>query len=395
MKSTALYILVFVFVVGWWAVAFQHSSSDFNPIISPSYQIKTSELLSYLKPLQREVLKKALAGDTRLMMELISQWDGDAEVLTKRDIKHIERLSAEKLLQATIISQLIRDSSPVELHQINSHLRISSISDDCNISILSPKHHVRLLPQTDMSAGLLLAICEPQEIIALPIGIMNSPLYSRKKIKQIKSCASKLRSEQLYQLAPDIAFIASYTHPSTKEQYNNLSIQTYTTNHIDSIQNIQKSLLKFGHLSNHPLEASLLAIFIDAAFIAIDNRLCALTEKANSKSTLYLYHHHHFKVPTTKCLSGQLMCRACSKYSALKCPIANDDHHWRLPIDQEAIIKAQPSFLLLAANQSLTIEGLRDIPILLLDEYVQESPNQFIVLAYYDIYQALTTAHYL
>ncbi len=395
MNSTMLYILTIAFIAGWWITAFKTTTSSSISVIVPLNNLETEKLIGYLSPIQREALKEALAGNTRLMLQLINQWETDAEALTVQGKQNIDKLPSDKLLQATVIGQLIRDSSPEELQRINNELRSCCVTNDCGHSICANKISMKLLPQTDMTAGLLLALCDPEEIIALPSGIMNSPLYSNKKIANIQSCASKLRSEQLYLLSPDIACLAYYTHPSTKELYSNLSISTYTTKNLDSIHDIQNTLIKLGHLSNHPLEATLLSIFIDSALIAIDNRITALSKTPALKSTMYLYHHHHYMVPTNKCLSGQLMNRAVSKYQGLTCHIPDHDTHWRLPISQETILQSNPDCLLLASATPIATEALKETPVFILDEYVQDSPNQYIVLAYYDIFQALAAAHCL
>src|SRR5438132_4503345 len=54
-----------------------------------------------------------------------------------------------------------------------------------------------------------------------------------------------------------------------------------------------------------------------------------------------------------------------------------------LPIGQEAILQANPDCLFLACVAPVATETLKERPTFLLDEYVQESPNQYIVLAYF------------
>lgn len=397
MKSTTLYTLVMAFILGWWWMAFHSSPPNSLAIVHSDPHLKTCDLLSHLSPLQRDSLKQALAGNTKLMLKLILVWEKDAEILSAKGIKNVKRLPAEELLQATLIGQL----TDGDLQDINNKLRCKSIQDDCGNVIALHKRSDKILPQTDMAASFLLALCEPKEMVALPVGVSKSPLYDPQKIRQIPLCAHSLHSEQLHLLKPDVALLAYYSHPGTKELFHHLSIPLYTTKNLNTVEEIQTSLLKVGHLCNHPLEATLLSIFMHSAFLTIDNRITLLSETASLKNVLYLYHHYHYMVPTTKCLSGQLMTRAAMHYPGMSCFIPTHETHWRLPFEQEKIIQANPDCILMAAAHPSLIPSMHELSpvpsgkIFFLDEYVQESPTQYTVLAYFDIFHVLAAAHTL
>ena len=273
----------------------------------------------------------------------------------------------------------------------------------------SKTHFNASFPKRFVAASFLLAIAEPHEIVALPKGMRHLPqLYDPAKLALIPADIDRTHSEKLYLSHPHVAFVAPYSHPPALEVLRNQQMQLYTIKYIDTLAEIQDALLKVGHASNHILEAQLLAIFIEASFFAIDNRLQALFEhrrEENAIQLLYLYCHHHFMLPTNKCLTGQLMARALTHCPHVTCPIPTSNKDWRIPCDQEKIVQLNPDCLLVttpdAAATHKIIERIRGSnplkafasnKIFTLDEAIQESPTQYLVLAYYDIYQALAAA---
>ena len=346
------------------------------------------------------------------MVKLIEQWDQDASLLAHQGISNVQRLPAEQLLQAHILGHLIQNSSPQALRELNCKMNLDSIMDDGGRMLQIKDSYRRFLPQTFVAASFLLAIARPEEIIALPKGMRYLPqLYQPERLSLIPDNIDRTDSEKLFLAQPHLAFVATYSHPPALEVLRNQNIQLYTIKYVDTLAQIQEALLKVGHASNHILEAQLLAIFMEASFLAIDNRLQALFERSGPNGPplemLYLYYHQHFMLPTTRCLTGQLMARALSHCSHLSCPIPQSND-WRIPFEQEKILQADPDCLVISApfhSSVQTIPGnlavLRQLKayqsnrIYYLDEAFQESPTQYIVLAYYDIYQALADVHSL
>lgn len=410
------YLLLGSFIVGWWALAFRPVSSAIplvSPLTSQSLSLKTSNLLEELSPLQRDALQRALAGHFPLMLDFIDQWDQDAQLLVKKGVQGIQRLPEEKFFQAHVLGHLLQNSSPESLRQINCKMNLEWIRDDGGRLVRIDDSFQRFLPQTFVAASFLLAIAKPHEIIALPKGMRSLPqLYSREVLEKIPANIDSTHSEKLYLAHPDLAFVAPYSHPPALEVLRNQKIQLYTIQHVDTLADIQEALLKVGHASNHILEAQLLAIFMEASFIAIDNRLQALQELAlpsqAPRKMLFLYYHQHYMLPTTKCLTGQLMTRALQRCPHLSCPIIKSEVEWRIPFEQEKVLQAQPDYLVIstpyfsnsppitafkpALHQS---EAFKSRQIFYVDETVQESPTQYIALAYFDLYQALAATYCL
>jgi iron complex transport system substrate-binding protein len=414
-KSCLPYLLLGCFIIGWWMLAFRPPAVPISypaALSSQSLALKTSVLLEELSPLQRDALQRALSGHFSLMVEFINQWEQDAQLLAQKGVKGIQRLSKEKYIQAHILGHLLQDSSAGYLRQLNCKMNLDWIRDDNGELIHIEDSFQRFLPQSFVAASFLLSIAKPHEIIALPKGMRYLPqLYTSDMLAQIPNNIDRIHSEKLYLAHPNLAFVAPYSHPPALEVLRNQKIQLYTIKHIDSITDIQEALLKVGHASNHVLEAQLLAIFMEASFLSIDNRLQALNESKNSqipRRLLYLYYHQNYMLPTSKSLSGQLITRALSHSSHMSCPIPQNQEEWRIPFEQEKILQAQPDYLIIstpyfsnsqpiahhhdALQQSDAFKSQR---IFHVDETIQESPTQYIVLAYFDLFQALAATYCL
>lgn len=400
------YFLFTSFIMGWWVLAFHSTSkTSFLPIEnSQSLALKTSVLLETLPPLQRDALQRALAGNFPLMLEFIDQWDKDALLLTHQGVQGVQRLSAETYLQAHVLGHLLQNASQESLRQLNCKMNLEWISDDNGHPLRIEDTFQRFLPQTYISASFLLAIAHPHEIIALPKGLRQlKQLYSPEKLAQIPVDIDRLCSEKLYLSKPDLAFVAPYSHPPALEVLRNQNIQLYSLKHIHTVEEIQEALLKIGHASNHILEAQLLAIFMEASLYSIDNRLCALQEKIDLSKPphrfLYLSHRQHYALPTTKCLTGQLMARALKHCPHLSGSIPESQEEWSIPFEQEKILQTAPDVMIISTryphlqqhvNPALhQTEAFKSKQIFYVDETVQESPTQYIILAYFDLFQAL------
>jgi iron complex transport system substrate-binding protein len=417
LSSWLIYFLLGGFIVGWWMLAF-HMNSPSHSSLSVDHSpqtlaLKTSTLLQELSPLQRDTLQHALTGHFSLMLTFIDEWEQDAQLLANKGVKGIQRLPAETYLQAHILGHLIQDSSPERLHQLNCKMNLEWMQDDHGNLLRIEDTFQRFLPQTFVAASFLLAIAHPSEIIALPKGMRHLPqLYTPHLLAQIPNNIDRTHSEKLYLAHPDLAFVAPYSHPSSLEVLRNQNIPLYTIKYFDYLTDIQKALLKVGHASNHILEAQLLAIFMEACFLSIDNRLQALQELTDSsqppRKLLYLYYHQHYLQPTTKCLSGQLMTRALQHCLHLLCPIPQSQNEWLIPCEQEKIVYSQPDYLIIATplrTHSSPIthhqpalqqsEAFKSQRVFYIDETLQESPTQYIVLAYFDLFQALAATHCL
>ena len=74
------------------------------------------------------------------MLKFIDQWDEDAQILTKKGMKGIERLPTEDYVQAHILGSLLHDSTPEDLRKINCKMNLEWIKDD-NGRLLKIEEH--------------------------------------------------------------------------------------------------------------------------------------------------------------------------------------------------------------------------------------------------------------
>jgi iron complex transport system substrate-binding protein len=176
----------------------------------------------------------------------------------------------------------------------------------------------------------------------------------------------------------------------------------------NSLEDITFELKQMGMIVGKSLEAQLLAQFIEAAMIAIDNRLALLTAQHEAAGTipprlLFLNYHHNYSIPTQKTLNGQLIARLGSRDISLEFAHENDkSNEWMISVSKEKIVNLQPDCLVvitenpdLVKNEILNDQALSQLPavknnrLCFLNEAIQHSPSQYIVLAYYDLAQTL------
>jgi iron complex transport system substrate-binding protein len=419
-SSFFLYLSCGTFILGWWTLAWMEKPayplSQQATFIDHSLTLRTSDLFPFLASLNRLTLQEALGGRFDLMLKLIEEWDLDAQVLTEKGMKGVQRLSNESYLQAQLLAKLIESYPDDQRVKINNQLRSRLILDDNGKQIDLTHPLQQFFPQTYVAASFLLAIANPKQIKGIPKGLRALPhLYSTKLLQQIPTDLDNLQGEKLYLAKPDIAFISHYSHPNTLQVLQSQGIQLYAIKNIDTLADIQKILLKIGHLCNRPIEAQLLHLFIEASLMMLDNRLSALytfhhlpSSVKPVKSVLYLYHQQHYMMPTTKCLTGQLWKRALQYHPGIICPLSEDPYLWRLPFNQEKIVNFDADCLIISTpsleaykNQILYSFALKQLKsfhfkhLFYIDETVQESPTQYIVLAYFDIFQALAATYLL
>ena len=406
------YSLCAFFILGWWTWAFFPSTSPSQTTNFPSHLVTTPSILDEISVLDRNALHQALAGDFSLMLDFIIQWEEDAQILIQKGIPTVQRLSSSLYQQAILLGHLIKHAPRETLQELNQKWNVKTIEDDQkNILSLSP-HFQRFLPQTYLAASFLLAIAPPEEIVALPHGLRYlTQLYSPEKLAPISRDLQHIHSETLHLMQPHLAFVAPYSHPLILDMLRQQHVQLYSINGLNSFQEIEKTLLNIGHATHHHLEAHFLALFMRACFLAIDNRLEALHHNffpSSPKRLLYLSYQHHFQLFTSKSLSGQLIQKALTHCPHLSCSIPTSATEWRIPFEQEKIIQAQPEYLFVSipqhAHSSLNLSLLPSLQhspqlhiqhIFYLDEIVQEFPSQYVLLGYFDLFQALSTTYFL
>lgn len=407
--SFLFYLIPFASILVWWTVAFR--SAPIPASLTPDASIiqkksPSPSILKYLSTMQREQLHKALSGDYHLMIKLITDWDHDAQIMEQMGFKEIKRLSTHHFLRCQLLARQINSSSSAELNRLHDDYRSEFIPDDIGNLFDLSKSYGRFLPQSYVAASFLLALCEPESIVALPKGMREQKsIYPIEITRLIKLDADRYNTEKLYEAKPDIAFIADYSHPSTIQALQRQNIPLFTLKHIQSPEDIQDALIRIGNVINRPLEAELLSFFVEAAMQAIDNRFKVLNTTFNAPHAqprvLFLKHHLTFSTPTSRTLTGKLLKRMGVK-SLIGDETSQNKFAWTVPLYQEQILDLNPDYIIIAANpidtdknntlkESLLQNLIHQQKIIaFVDDTVQESPSQYLVLAYYDIFEALT-----
>lgn len=404
MKAIKTYWLPVLLIICWWCAAFHHATKESAPSIAttpPPSHLNVSEV-SLIK---REHLKEALAGDSDLMMTLIADWDIEAQMLQKLGTGNYARLSAEDFLRSQILGRHLR---------LTKNLSSGSLHEPSDLDryLRSTESHAtdrKFLPQTVASASLLLALAETREIIALPEVLRNqSELFPPSITNQIPLSIDRHNSEKLFLLSPTVAFVANYSQPTTIQALKNQGVILHTMGDLCSIVAISKEIVKIGAIINRPQKAELLTLFIEAAMCAIDNQVRLLTQRLEESHqeiprVLCLNHYQNFSVPSPSSLTGQLLERIALfditlPYASQKAPGDN----WVVPIGQEQIVNLNPDCILIITENKQAIEeeiftesSLKDVmavknkKIFFLDDAIQMSPSQYVVLAYQDLVEAL------
>lgn len=404
------YLFLGGFIFFWWFLAFKFENTPIPspPSFSQPLFISNATLLNALSPLNRQTLKNALAGDFSLIRDLIEGWDEDASYLLKKGLKNVSRIDAEKLLQARILATLICDSTEEELHTLNSKICLKTLRDDRKVTHAIEDHFCRFLPQTYASASFLLSIVDPKKIIAIPRGMRRlSQIYAPENMQQISCDVENLNSEALYLQRPDVAFVAPYSNPSTLSLWRSQHIPLFSigrTNSV-SVEGIEQALLKVGHATRHLVQAQLLAIFMEAAFLAIDNRLEVLTSTDDKSlkdlKLLYLRYHQQFFIPSQQSLEGKILHRLLSHCPRIKSLTSKSFGAWQKSFEKEQITTFDPDIFIVSLShakheQEINHHVLSSIlnsrkRVCFVDEDLQTSPTQYITLAYYDLYEALAS----
>lgn len=403
--SKFTYLTIGLFILGGWLFSFypfsKETSTSSKPIdaLEP---LQASKLLAPLSSLERNDLIQALSGHTKLMAQLINDWDMDAQILEHNGVKNIKRLPADDLLKAQLISRLLHTEPPYYPDQ-NRLLQQSYIIDDSGKAIKLSHKNSRFYPQTFATASFLLAIVPPQKIIAIPTQLYQyNHLFAWDRLAKIAHRCDDCTGEALAPSKPSLVFVSPYSQPETIQSLQNKGLDLFFLKGGETLKDIHDSLLKIGYATGHALEANLLNLFIEACFLSLDNRFQAIQAfHQNSgfiKKILYIHLDQAYTQPTTKSLTGQLFSRAINQSQGLSCEIPNSSSEWRIPITKEKIAQERPDFVVVSChlNEMTMIPVLPSVEIkniFYLDENVQESPTQHIALAYFDIFQIIAAMH--
>jgi len=397
------YFISITLLLLWWSFAFRHSfdlSSQAAP--QPNLVHIPAPLLEILSPLQRDTLKEALGGDFSLMTKLIADWDIDAQLLESRGVLQAKRLSRKKYIKAQLIGRQLKKNR-------KRVFQTQTIYDDLGVGLNLEKPLTKFLPQTYISATFLLTLAPTEQIVAIPSGLRDqTQFFPRQMTDKIPLDIDRYNGEKLFLVKPDVAFVANYSHAHTLHALHSQGIPLFTFKHFETILEIQSALTRTGQVINRPLEADLLNLFIEASLLAIDNRVLAFNVHLNEQGIhnpriLYLNYRSQYSLPTSRTLTGKLLERMNIQ---LLSQLSEKQSEWFVPIYQEQIRRLDPDFLIVAsaypdrmAAHLQEDEAMKELTaikanrIAFIDDAVQQSPTQYVILAYYDLFDAMKTAY--
>lgn len=416
-----VYGLALAVIIIWWFLAFgkspvpqtidtalEHSiDNSLGPMQSPS--VAASVIIN------RDSLRQALAGDFVLMIRLIADWDIDAQLLEAKGINEIQRLPQMDFLRAHMLGRALTNPQNNELIHLKNESNIHEVADDMNNKIsLNPKmaKYQRFLPQTYTAASFLLALVPFSQIVALPNKLREqTELYPKAITDCILLDIDRYNSEKLFEEGPDLAFVAHYSHPSTLQALRSQGIQLYMMKDLNTLQAISQELMNIGRLVNRPIEAELMTLFLSAASIALDNKLTLLKQHYSNRhkplpTVLYVNYHNNFSIPTSRTLTGHFLQKIAAWDISLK---YGEDHGfqkmWTIPIDKEHILNLNPDCLIIATEHPQAVKkhimqdtalqkvkAVRRQQLYFVSECTQQSPCQYIILAYFDLIDSLASA---
>jgi len=375
-RRVVFYSAAILFITLWWAVAFSpeigktvNKNSPFyaKRIDNPSLSIGPSSLST----LNRNEILEALSGKTELMCRLMLDWDLDAQILQETGYHQIRRLTSK------------------ELFFIKTYLREAKSSPRAGNDAKA------YLPYTYDSAGILLALLSTEQIAALPTGFRNQKhLFPARLTDAIPHDVDPFHIDHLQPSKIEHAFIAPHSHPITLKAMEDRGIDLINLGTILNLEDLCRNILQIGDATSQTLKSRLLASFVKSAFFSLDNRLKLVTPPR----TLYLNYFTLFSIPTSEYFYGKLVERTGmnKEIRGLK------KQGWRMVLEMEDILNYDPECIVISTLYPDKLErylsrlqafsdlkAVKNNRLFFVDQKNVESPSQYIVLAYFDLVQAL------
>lgn len=411
-QTLPLYSFIILFIAGWWVFAFQNTYVPLETFHTHSnFPHERTRLDPAITNIDRNILHQALSGDFQLMARLIVDWDIDAQLLDSRGFEGIKRIDRSDFLQSQSLIRILQNKEAVE--ESCAFLRKNNyyIVDDSGCRFDLNRSFNKFLPQSYAAASLLLSLVSPNQITALPRRLREQThLYPESLTKQIPLDIDRYNSEMLFQAKPEVAFVAHYSHPATIQALTNQGVLLYTMRNIKTLPDISEEIMHMGCITNKPLQAELMNIFIEAAIAAIDNQQSVLIhhfKQSHEKlpRVLLVNFHQSFSVPTSNSLTGQILSHMQALDISLDYAIKSDQaNEWVALIDKERLRNLNPDYLIVATENEEAlakeirndralqeISAIRNNRLIFVDEATLQSPSQYVVLAYHNLIQALAS----
>ncbi|MGK0183331.1 MAG: iron complex transport system substrate-binding protein [Halioglobus sp.] len=317
------------------------------------------------------------------MTKLISDWQVDAYTLQEKGLKGIHLLDESSFLRSQALGRALKDHSP-----------------DLSLSFL---------PQTYASASFLFALLDPLQIVAIPEGMRRSPhLYPKEKMDKVLLNIDRHYSEQIALRHSSLAFVSTYSLPQTVNALKKQGVQTVTLDDPNTFEDICSSLRLVGDCSNQSMKSELLCLFMESALLAMDNHLYSVRDKIQKSpplKLLFLYKFKRWATPSSHTLTGQMLDRLGVENLARHFEAKSQKSQWQTPLNSEQIIHIDPDCIVVGNSQEKPLDdfimnlepfqsmrALQANNVFPVDADTQQEVSQYLVLAYFDLFQAIIAA---
>lgn len=375
------YALAFIF--GWWFLAFYGKADERFIFSERSNRALFSNENGKISSIVRADLAAALNGDTETMIRLIRDWQVDAYCLQEKGIKGVRLIPESRFLRSQALGR--------------------------DLSEYAPDSSLSFLPQTYASSSFLFALLEPEQIVAVPEGMRRSPhLYPKEKMDQVPLNIDRHNSEQIALRHPDFAFVSSYSLPQTVNTLKKQGIQIITLPNPETIDDIFSSLKIVGDCTDHSMKSELLSFFMESALLAMDNHLCFVRDRQQSTAPLrllFLYNFKQWATPYSHTLTGQMLDRLGVENLARHFESDSQKSRWQTPLNAEQIVHIDPDCILVGNSPDKALDNfimnsepfqnmraLKARHVFPVDADTQQEVSQYLILAYFDLFQAILTA---
>lgn len=348
-------------ICGWWLFAFYPISYEIPPLPNPKVRIAIPT-----PDWNREHLRDALLGDTDQMRTFLNLWEEEKIALNLPDAAALTQSDQECALQ---LCDTLKKLQPTGINYF---------------------------PQTFSSASYLLALIHPSQICSLPEGLRLHPdLYPEERCCTISCESNRYRAEKLSLYNPKAAFISNYSDPYTVAMLEQQGIELVSLEGDNTLEAIESGITAVGITIEQEDRAKLLRLFVKAAMHALDNRAQWVLNHRDGSPMIVYYQMMGLQVPANKSLTGYLMDRMHLK-------VAYNPVGWRLPLSEEKLLAEAPKSLIIISDDFenahhdlmlspaiLQLDAVKQQRFCYIPNYIQQQSNQFIVLAYLDLVEAL------
>ncbi|MCB1148806.1 MAG: hypothetical protein KDK48_01460 [Chlamydiia bacterium] len=364
MKIKAAPLLLCAFIASWWGLFLLPEIATPTPLVDDSVLLMPKPVIAHdhLSTIHKKDLLDALTGDVNKMETLIRDWDVDAQVLQALGAKEIKRLPPEALPRLHTLMQRVHKEEG------------------------TPKLYY---PQTFLAAGILLALAPHTHITALPAGFrVQRHIYPEELTAKIPLDVNHILTEAATPPGSTIAFISPLSHPPTLHALKRRGIQLIDLGNVTEIDHLAQSIALCGKWTGREERAELLNLFVQAAVMALENRL----QIHRLDDVAYLEYRTTLTVPTTRTLAGNLIDRL-----KLSTPFkSSSDYGFTTPVEFEELQRVRPKTLIIAVSHSKQKEELLARPVIanlikngskayFVQRGTYETASQFFLLGYFDL----------